>query len=222
MPPIHPNHNLQQQAIHHHQQQQQVPSLSIQQQLHHQKSSHHQHQIIQTQSQSHQKSQPRLLQSQSQIPSNTSKPSEIDESVIVSMKRHYHAMKQLLSRVDHHKRCLEEGMIISTDSQSSSRPMSAEEQTKSETKMSTACAAYTKLATSMQHMFSNHTGGIEHFQLMLQKSLMSRTIPKNHSQQSQPLQSRHQSTETSQHSLQQDHTLSQSHEDCLVCFDNST
>ncbi|MBW0548933.1 hypothetical protein O181_088648 [Austropuccinia psidii MF-1] len=75
-------------------------------------------------------------------------------------------------------------MTISTNSQSSSRPMSAEEQTK----MSSACAAYTQLATSMQHMFSNHTGEIEHFQLMLQKALMSCTIPQNHSKKSQPLQ----------------------------------
>ncbi|MBW0521069.1 hypothetical protein O181_060784 [Austropuccinia psidii MF-1] len=88
-------------------------------------------------------------------------------------------------------------MIILTNPQSFSRPMSAEEQTKSETKMSTAHAAYTQLATSMKHMFSNHTDGIEHFQLMLQKVLMSLTIPQNNSQQSQPLQSQHQSTETS-------------------------
>ncbi|MBW0550156.1 hypothetical protein O181_089871 [Austropuccinia psidii MF-1] len=69
------------------------------------------------------------------MPFSPSKPSEIGESVIVSMKDHYHLMKHLLYPAKSHRHCLDKDMMIPTDSQSSSRPLSANEQTETETDM---------------------------------------------------------------------------------------
>ncbi|MBW0529282.1 hypothetical protein O181_068997 [Austropuccinia psidii MF-1] len=67
--------------------------------------------------------------------SSPSKPSEIGESVIVSMKDPYHLMKHLLYRAKSHRHCLDKDIMIPTDSQSSSRPLSANEQNETKTDM---------------------------------------------------------------------------------------
>ncbi|MBW0518549.1 hypothetical protein O181_058264 [Austropuccinia psidii MF-1] len=56
-----------------------------------------QHQNVQPKTHSNSQAQPQLLKSQSQMPSNASKPSDIDESVIVSIKHHYHKCTNISS-----------------------------------------------------------------------------------------------------------------------------
>ncbi|MBW0464125.1 hypothetical protein O181_003840 [Austropuccinia psidii MF-1] len=110
-------------------------------------------------------------------------------------------------------------MIIPPKSQSYLRSMSGEEQTKHETEISTthvlSCLVNQNSNTSSTTYLSLHPSPQSCPHSILGKSSHHQIFElqgqKHHSQQSQPLQSQHQCTESSQYSLQQNHTLASSH-----------